>query len=92
MRAAGEYDWARVSSLVRAVVKQGTQEARNPARLVLLQAWEPDPDNAAHYTTVLQEVQRVAQHVGAQRVVADQGEGAHQAEVPKRVLGGRFVP
>ncbi|MGQ0536002.1 MAG: hypothetical protein ACT4PT_08010 [Methanobacteriota archaeon] len=34
----------------------------------------------------------MAEHFSAQRVVADQGEGAHQAEVLKRELGGRFVP
>jgi hypothetical protein len=40
---------------------------------------------------VLQDVQRVAGHLDGARVVADEGEGAHQAEVLTRELGSRFT-
>lgn len=86
-------DWGKFQDrAVIAVVEQPTQHKINQAKLVMLEVYEPDPENDSFYTTVLQDVLRVARHTGAQRVVADQGEGAHQAEVLTRELGGRFVP
>ncbi len=86
-------DWGKFQDqAVVSVLEQPTQHRVNPARLVLLETYEPDPDNANHYTTILQDVLRVAKHTRALKVVADQGEGAHQAEVLERELGGRFVP
>lgn len=86
-------DWGKFEDrAVIAVVEQGTQHTVNPARLVMLEVYEPAPDSQVHYTTIMADVLRVAKHVGAQKIVADQGEGAHQAEVLGRELGGRFVP
>lgn len=86
-------DWDKFQDqAVIAAVEQTTQHKTNPAKLVLLETYEPDPDNPAHYTTILQDGLRVAEHLGAQKVVANQGEGAHQAEVPERELGGAFEP
>lgn len=86
-------DWGKFQDqAVIAVFEQTTQHKMNRARLVLLEVYEPDPDNDSFYTTMVQDVLRIARHTGAQRVVADQGEGAHQAEVLGRELGGRFVP
>jgi hypothetical protein len=84
-------DWGKKQDrAVIAVVEQGTQDRANPARLVFLVVYEPDPRNPHHYTRILDDVQRVAKQVDAQRVVADEGEGGHQAEVLRRALGGRF--
>jgi terminase large subunit-like protein len=86
-------DWGKKQDrAVIAVVEQGTQEKANPAKLVFLQVYEADPDNPHHYTRVLDDVLRVARHVNAQRVVADEGEGGHQAEVLRGKLGNRFKP
>jgi hypothetical protein len=85
-------DWGKFEDQsVVAVLEQSTQRKRNPGRLVLLEVYEPDPDDDSHYTTVLQDVQRVAEHFRGCKVVADQGEGAHQAEMLERELGGLFV-
>lgn len=86
-------DWGKKQDrAVIAVVEQGRQDRVNPARLVFLQVYEPDPRNPHHYTRILEDVQRVAKQVEARRVVADEGEGGHQAEVLRRALGGRFRP
>lgn len=76
---------------VVAVVEHCAQERAKSARLVLLQVYEPDPENPHHYTRVLDDVQRIAKQVGARRVVADEGEGGHQAEVLRRTLGAARV-
>ena len=84
-------DWGKKQDrAVIAVVEQGTQDKANPARLVFLQVYEPDPDNPHHYTRVLDDVKRVANHLKAERVLADEGEGAHQAEKLQDALGKRF--
>lgn len=86
-------DWGKKQDrAVIAGVEQGTQEKHNPAKLVFLHVYEPDPENPHHYTRVLDDVLRVAKHLGADRVVADEGEGGHQAEVLRRALGNRFRP
>ena len=69
---------------------RGETYATNPGRLVLLEVYEPDPDDDSHYTTVLQDVQRVIKRFPRCTVVADQREGAHQAEVLSRELKDVF--
>jgi hypothetical protein len=86
-------DWGKMQDrAVIAVVEQPEHPKPGPARLALLQVYEPDPKNPHHYTRVLEDVQRVARQVEAARVLADEGEGAHQAEVLRKALGGRFEP
>jgi terminase large subunit-like protein len=86
-------DWGKKQDrAVIAVTEQGTQEQSNPAKLVFLQVYEPDPQNPRHYSTILDDIRRVANHYSAQHVVADEGEGGHQAEVLRRMLGSRFQP
>jgi hypothetical protein len=85
-------DWGKKQDrAVVAVVEQATQHKVNPARLVFLQVYEPDPDNATHYTTILEDVKQVAKHVSAQKVIVDEGEGGFQAEVLAKTLGSRLV-
>jgi phage terminase large subunit GpA len=86
-------DWGKKQDCaVIAVIAQGTLDKGTPARLVFLQVYKPDPENAHHYTRILDDVQRVAKQVNAHRVVADEGEGGHQAEVLANALGKRFRP
>lgn len=86
-------DWGKhQDQTVIAAIKQDVRKERAPARLILLEAYEPNPEDDKHYTTILQDVVRVAEHLGALKVVADEGEGAHQAEVLKAKLGNRFEP
>ncbi|MCA1813893.1 MAG: AAA family ATPase [Halobacteriales archaeon] len=85
-------DWGKKQDrAVIAVVEQGQGRGENPARLVFLQIYEPDPENSTHYTTILEHIKEVAKHFSARRVVVDEGEGAHQVEVLKRHLGGRLI-
>lgn len=92
-------DWGKKQDrAVIAAVEQGTQERHNPARLVFLQVYEPDPKNPDHYSRVIDHVQKVARQLDARRVVADEAEGGRQAEELRRALGGgrfrsfRFTP
>lgn len=82
-------DWGKKQDqTVIAVVEQGTQQKANPARLVFLQKYRPDPQSTSHYTRIIDDVVRVARHFRADKTVADEGEGGHQAEVLRRPLGG----
>lgn len=68
-------DWAKKQDrAVIAVVEKGTQERLNPARLVFLQVYEPDPHSNDHYTRILRDIQAITEQVQAHRVVADEGE------------------
>lgn len=83
-------DWAKMKDQsVIAVVEHGTQERVNPARLVFLQVYPPDPTGDRHYARVIEDVLRVAQHFGAARVVAD-ASARDASERLQRVLGKRF--
>lgn len=84
-------DWGKKQDrAVIAVVEHGGLEKAAPARLVLLQVYEPDAKDDEHYTRIIEDVERVARHVGAQRVIADEGEGGYQAEILRKGLGKRF--
>ncbi|HEV8359714.1 MAG TPA: terminase family protein [Candidatus Thermoplasmatota archaeon] len=83
-------DWGKKQDrAVIAAVEQGTQEKVNPARLVFLHTYEPDPHNPRHYTRVIDDIKAVAQRVGATTIRLDEGEGAHQAEVLDELFRGK---
>jgi hypothetical protein len=73
-------DWGKQKDRsVIAAFSQRTDRDRPPCRLELLEVYEPDPDDPVRYSAIVEDVKRVAHALGAHRVVADEGEGAHQA-------------
>jgi hypothetical protein len=85
-------DWAKMKDQsVIAVVEHGTQQRVNPARLVFLQVYKPDPTGDRHYAKIIRDVLRVAKHYDAARVVAD-ASAQDAGEQLKRELGRKFEP
>jgi len=84
-------DWGKQKDRsVIAAFSQPTDRDEPLARLELLEVYEPDPDDPVRYSAIVEDVKRVAHELGAHRIVADEGEGAHQAELLKQEFGSRF--
>jgi hypothetical protein len=85
-------DWGKQKDRsVIATFTQPTDRDAPPVRLQLLEVYEPAPDDPVRYSTVVEDVKRVAHKLNAHRIVADEGEGAHQAELLEQEFGSRFV-
>jgi hypothetical protein len=85
-------DWGKQKDRsVIAAFSQATDRDEPPARLELLQVYEPAPDDPVRYSAVVEDVKRVAHALDAHRIVADEGEGAHQAELLEQEFGSRLV-
>ncbi len=85
-------DWGKQKDRsVIAAFTQRTDRDKPPARLQLLEVYEPDGDDPVRYSAVVEDVKRVAHALDAHRIVADEGEGAHQAELLEQAFGSRFV-